>query len=167
MQITTIGLDIAKNVFQVHGIDAAKEVIVRKQLRRGQLMNFFEALPPCLIGMGACATAHSIDCNRAASCSGVPTMQYNYVPQPATRIQRQRQFRHPARRCRPEHRLALFFRNPTAEDDGAHVLFRNCAFLENLICGRARSGGSSSAPSCLCGRRRMQKLRKAWPRGLY
>ena len=58
MQITTIGLDIAKNVFQVHGIDAAEKVVVRKQLRRGQVMAFFKALPPCLIGMEACATAH-------------------------------------------------------------------------------------------------------------
>src|SRR5438445_4654708 len=58
MQITTIGLDIAKNVFQVHGIDAAEKVVVRKQLRRGQVMQFFEALSPCLIGMEACATAH-------------------------------------------------------------------------------------------------------------
>jgi transposase len=46
MQITTIGLDIAKNVFQAHGIDATEEVIVRKQLRRGQLIKFFEALAP-------------------------------------------------------------------------------------------------------------------------
>src|ERR1700730_14365001 len=58
MQITTIGLDIAKNVFQVHGIDAAEKVVVRKQLRRGQVMKFFAALPPCLIGMEACASAH-------------------------------------------------------------------------------------------------------------
>src|ERR1700737_4496948 len=58
MQITTIGLDIAKNVFQVHGIDAAEKVVVRKQLRRGQMMKFFEAVPPCLVGMEACATAH-------------------------------------------------------------------------------------------------------------
>jgi len=58
MQVTTIGLDIAKNVFQVHGIDAAEEVIVRKQLRRGQMLAFFEALPPLLVGMEACATAH-------------------------------------------------------------------------------------------------------------
>src|SRR5437588_8568713 len=58
MQITTIGLDIAKNVFQVHGIDSNEKVVVRKQLRRGQLMKFFEALPPCLVGMEACATAH-------------------------------------------------------------------------------------------------------------
>ena len=58
MQITTIGLDIAKNVFQVHGIDAAEKVVVRKQLRRGQLLKFFAALPPCLVGMEACATAH-------------------------------------------------------------------------------------------------------------
>ena len=58
MQITTIGLDIAKNVFQVHGIDAAEKVVVRKQLRRGQMLAFFKALPPCLVGMEACATSH-------------------------------------------------------------------------------------------------------------
>src|ERR1700722_12927477 len=58
MQVTTIGLDIAKNVFQVHGIDAAEKVAVRKQLRRGQMLAFFKALPPCLIGMEACATSH-------------------------------------------------------------------------------------------------------------
>src|ERR1700716_1800658 len=53
MQITTIGLDIAKNVFQVHGIDAAEKVVVRKQLRRGQVIGFFEVLAPCLVGMEA------------------------------------------------------------------------------------------------------------------
>src|SRR5271155_648807 len=58
MQVATIGLDIAKNVFQVHGIDASEKVVVRKQLRRGKLMAFFEALAPCLIGVEACATAH-------------------------------------------------------------------------------------------------------------
>src|SRR5215813_4080475 len=58
MQITTIGLDIAKNVFQVHGIDAAEKVVVRKQLRRGQVLKFFASLSPCLVGMEACATAH-------------------------------------------------------------------------------------------------------------
>ena len=58
MQITTIGLDIAKNVFQVHGIDANETVVVRKRLRRSQVLAFFKALPPCLIGMEACATAH-------------------------------------------------------------------------------------------------------------
>jgi len=58
MQITTIGLDIAKNVFQVHGIDSTEKVVVRKQLRRGQVLAFFKALAPCLIGMEACATAH-------------------------------------------------------------------------------------------------------------
>src|SRR5450631_2751282 len=58
MQITTIGLDIAKNVFQIHGIDAKEKVVVRKQLRRSQVIAFFAALPPCLVGMEACATAH-------------------------------------------------------------------------------------------------------------
>ena len=58
MQVTTIGLDIAKNVFQVHGIDAKEKVVVRRQLRRGQVIAFFKALAPCLIGMEACATSH-------------------------------------------------------------------------------------------------------------
>jgi transposase len=58
MQISTIGLDIAKNVFQVHGIDTSEKVVVRKQLRRRQVLAFFEALPPCLVGIEACATAH-------------------------------------------------------------------------------------------------------------
>ena len=58
MQVTTIGLDIAKNLFQVHGIDAAEKVVVRKQLRRSQVLEFFKTLPGCLVGMEACATAH-------------------------------------------------------------------------------------------------------------
>ena len=57
-QITTIGLDLAKNVFQVHGVDAAGKVLVRKQLRRAEALRFFAALPPCLVGMEACGTAH-------------------------------------------------------------------------------------------------------------
>ena len=58
MQVTTIGLDIAKNVFQAHAIDAAEKIVVRKQLRRSQVLEFFKVLRPCLVGMEACATAH-------------------------------------------------------------------------------------------------------------
>jgi len=58
MQVSTIGLDIAKNVFQAHGIDAAGRTVITRQLRRGQVMGYFDNLPPCLIGMEACATAH-------------------------------------------------------------------------------------------------------------
>jgi transposase len=58
MQVTTIGLDIAKRVFQVHGVDAAGAVIVRKRLRRSELAQFFAHLAPSLIGIEACATAH-------------------------------------------------------------------------------------------------------------
>jgi transposase len=54
----TIGVDLAKNVFQVHGVDAAGGVVVRRQLRRGQVLRFFAKQPPCLVGMEACATAH-------------------------------------------------------------------------------------------------------------
>jgi transposase len=57
-EITTIGVDIAKNVFQVHGIDGTGGVVVRRQLRRGQVVPFFEKQPRCLVGMEACATSH-------------------------------------------------------------------------------------------------------------
>src|SRR5438046_446872 len=58
MQINTIGLDLAKRVFQVHGVDAAGRVIVRRKLQRAEVVSSFAALPPCLVGMEACATAH-------------------------------------------------------------------------------------------------------------
>ena len=58
MNITTIGIDLAKSVYQVHGVDDAGQVIVRKKLRRGEVLTFFAAQPPCLVGMEACATAH-------------------------------------------------------------------------------------------------------------
>jgi len=58
MQITTIGLDIAKNVFQVHGIDGEGQVVLRRKVRRDQLLALFGGLEPCLVGMEACATAH-------------------------------------------------------------------------------------------------------------
>ena len=57
-EITTIGLDLAKHVFQVHGVDAAGECVLRKRLRRGQVISFFARLPKCLVGLEACATAH-------------------------------------------------------------------------------------------------------------
>ena len=58
MQITTIGLDLAKNVFQVQGVDAVGQAVVRKSLRRSQLLTFFAKLPSCLVGMEACGTSH-------------------------------------------------------------------------------------------------------------
>jgi transposase len=57
-EITTIGLDLAKHVFQVHGVDAEGSTVLRKQLRRSQVVSFFSRLPRCLVGMEACATAH-------------------------------------------------------------------------------------------------------------
>ena len=56
--ITTIGLDIAKSVFQVHGVDANGHLVMRRQLKRRYVLAFFEKLPPCLIGIEACATSH-------------------------------------------------------------------------------------------------------------
>ncbi len=58
MQVTTVGLDLAKNIFQVHGITADGTVAFNKSLRRAQLLQFFENLEPCLIGMEACGSGH-------------------------------------------------------------------------------------------------------------
>jgi len=58
MEITTIGVDLAKNVFQVHGVDLRGKTVLRKQLRREQMVEFFAKLSPCLVGMEACGSAH-------------------------------------------------------------------------------------------------------------
>jgi transposase len=58
MEITTSGLDLAKSIFQVHGVDATGQVVVRRSLRRSQMLPFFARLPSCLVGMEACGTSH-------------------------------------------------------------------------------------------------------------
>ena len=56
--VTTVGLDIAKSVFQVHGVDATGQVVIRRQLKRRYVLAFFQKLPPCLVGIEACASSH-------------------------------------------------------------------------------------------------------------
>ena len=58
MQVTTIGLDLAKSVFQVHGTTRDGEVVFNRSLRRAQVLTFFESVPPCLVGVEACGTSH-------------------------------------------------------------------------------------------------------------
>src|SRR5262249_22609985 len=57
-RITTIGLDLAKKLFQIHGVDAEGKVVVARKLRRKEVLGFFAKLPPCLVGMEACGSAH-------------------------------------------------------------------------------------------------------------
>jgi len=57
-KVTTVGLDLAKSVFQVHAADQDGKPVARKKLRRGQVLKFFAALSPCLVGLEACASAH-------------------------------------------------------------------------------------------------------------
>ncbi len=79
MKISTIGLDIAKNVFQVHGVDETGEVVIRKQLRRSQVMPFFEKQSPCLVGIEACATSHHWSRELQALGHEVRLMPASYV----------------------------------------------------------------------------------------
>jgi transposase len=76
---TTIGLDIAKSVFQVHGIDAAGNVILRRQLKRRYVLTFFQKLQPCLVGIEACASSHYWSRELAALGHTVRLMPAAYV----------------------------------------------------------------------------------------
>ncbi len=78
-EVVTIGVDLAKNVFQVHGVDAEGAVVVRRQLRRRQVLAFFKKLSPCLVGMEACATAHYWAREIAALGHEVKLMPPRYV----------------------------------------------------------------------------------------
>jgi transposase len=59
MKVSMIGLDLAKNVFQVHGVDASGSVVLRKRLSRGQVERFFATLAPAVVGIAACGGAHT------------------------------------------------------------------------------------------------------------
>ena len=78
-QVSVVGLDLAKSVFQVHGVNAQGEAVLRRKLSRGQLLKLFEKLPPCLIGMEACASAHHWARELAALGHEVKLMPPQYV----------------------------------------------------------------------------------------
>ena len=103
--ITTIGLDIAKSVFQVHGIDAEGNVIVRRQLKRRYVLAFFQKLPPCLVGIEACASAHHWSRELQALGHTVRLMPPAYVKPYVKRHKNDADGGHPlcprCRRCEP------------------------------------------------------------------
>jgi len=78
-EIVTIGLDIAKSVFQVHGVDAAGQVVVRRRLRRSHVLRFFAGLAPCMVGIEACATSHYWSRQLQALGHSVKLMPPSYV----------------------------------------------------------------------------------------
>lgn len=79
MQIATIGVDLAKHVFQLHGVGPDGQVVLRQKLRRAQMMTFFAKLAPCLVGMEACATAHHWARELSALGHEVRLMPAHYV----------------------------------------------------------------------------------------
>ena len=79
MQPTIIGLDLAKSVFQIHGVDATGQVVIRRKLRRREVLTFFQGLAPCLVGLEACATAHFWTRELSALGHDVRMMPPNYV----------------------------------------------------------------------------------------
>jgi len=81
-EVSTIGLDIAKSVFQVHGIDAEGAVVVRKRLSRKKVLAFFADLPPCLVGIEACPSAHhwSRELSKLGHAVGMMIQPRKHVP---------------------------------------------------------------------------------------
>ena len=77
--VTTIGIDLAKSVFQLHGVDAEGSAVLRRQLKRSQMLEFFQRLPSCLIGVEACASAHYWARELAKLGHHVRLMQPSYV----------------------------------------------------------------------------------------
>src|SRR5665213_4469396 len=78
-EVSTIGLDIAKSVFQVHGVDAAGAVTIRKRISRSKILEFFAELPPCLVGIEACLSAHHWSRELQAFDHTVKLMPPSYV----------------------------------------------------------------------------------------
>lgn len=93
-EVTTIGLDLAKNVFQVHGVDAAGEVVIRRQLRQSQVLPFFKKLPRCLVGVETCATAHYWAWQPRGLGHEVKLMPPHYVKPYVKRATQLKAFRH-------------------------------------------------------------------------
>ncbi len=89
--VTTIGLDIAKSVFQVHGVDESGETVIRQKLKQRYALLFFQKLPPCLVGIEACATAHHW--SRELSALGHEELKLRFLPM----------------RCRPTPRVSVNF----------------------------------------------------------
>src|ERR1700712_4162312 len=94
--ITTIGLDIAKSVFLVHGVDAGGQVMVRRQLKRRSVLAFFQKLSPCLVGIEACASAHHWSRELQALGHTVRLMPPAYVKRIRTTWLTQKRFAKPS-----------------------------------------------------------------------
>jgi transposase len=93
-EVSTIGLDIAKSVFQVHGVDADGAVVIRKRISRAKVLEFFAAVPPCLVGIEACPSAHHWSRKLQALGHTVRLMPPSYVMAYLKRSKKRRQ------RCR-------------------------------------------------------------------
>ena len=110
--VTTIGLDIAKSVFQVHGVDAAGQVLIRRQLKRRAVLAFFQKLPVCLVGIEACASSHHWSRELQALGHSVRLMPPAYVKPFSNRPVGVKRFQnYPPMQCRCSSRARASLRN--------------------------------------------------------
>jgi transposase len=87
MQITTIGIDLAKTVFQVAAVDANGKTVIRRRLRRAEVLSFVSGLEPCLIGMESCATSHYWAVRRGRRHARSGAARLTLSPSPARSVQ--------------------------------------------------------------------------------
>ena len=99
--VTTVGLDLAKSVFQVHGVDAQGEVVIRRQLKRRYVLAFFQKLSPCLVGIEACASSHHWSRELKALGHTVRLMPPAYVKPYVKRQKNELRTRRPSARLSP------------------------------------------------------------------
>jgi transposase len=145
MQITTIGLDLAKHVFQVHGVDANDAVVEKRRLRRGQVLSYFAKLAPCRVGLEACATAHFW-------------------------ARELRRLGHEVRLIPPQYVKAYLKRGKNAAADAADRKHAVHTINFSLASRGPSTHGSSRRPTApphaLAGLRRDRQCRAAWARSL-
>jgi transposase len=145
-ETTTIGLDLAKHVFQIHGVDAAGATVLRRHLRRGQVLAFFNRLPRCVVGLEACATAHYWGRELGALGHEVRLMPAQYVK---AYIKRNKHDAADAEAiCEAVGRPTMWFVPvKTAERQASQLLHRG---REQLVgtSGGVRNGGGAGLAQC-------------------
>lgn len=129
MQVSTIGLDLSKRVFQVHGVDEGGATVVRKRLRRSDVLRFFSGLAPCVVGMEACGAAHHWARELRALGHEVRMMAPSYV-KPYVKRGQKNDARDAAAICEAVQRPSMRFVGlKSAEQQGALTLHRSRALL--------------------------------------
>ena len=143
-EVSTVGLDIAKSVFQVHGVDGGGAVLIRKRVGRAKVLEFFSALPPCLIGIEACPTAHHWRRKLQALGHTVKLMPPSYVKAYVKRSKNDAN--DAAAICEAVTRPSMRFVPTKSEQQQSGLMLHRSRQL--LVRQRGSNNGRSDTPQC-------------------